>query len=509
MSEKCDERTLIKRTEEYWDNLQRNAERRDPVWREYVKELLPSEMACMEAQDKLPKESCQTLVLLVGQSVEPLLQSVWAHRPKEVLLILNRQYDEETSGDNFASTVRGLLSQLPPERRVAEGNIQQKVVKPSPANVFRALVERVRNGEGVVIDITGAKKSMVAGAFLYAAYADVPVSYVDFDDATYSARYSKPYGYASHIRSFENPYTAFALRDWERVRQLYRRHKFRDARRLLVGEDGKDKAKTVLGTMREYLSGSEPTIRALADLLRCYELWDAGLYNESAEQAQKIDGFQPPTVVDRLGGKWFETEQARFKRGVSNFYKDTPEFRAYVYDELARVERLIEFNHDYRSAFLRAGSLNEIVMTVRMVVMSEPDKRERVLAKIDEKGIPWAKWLFEQLVAGKPFKWHGIEFPLAEPMRNWWSQLDDNLFNTQEGWRDLIHRRNDLVHQYYSPPREWAEDALSFVQANVEDFWGADANRDVDTQALPWSELCELADLKEYLPPNLLADISD
>ncbi len=509
MSEKCDERTLITKTEEYWDHLQRNAKRRDPVWRAYVENLLPLEMACMAAApDRLPQAPCQMLVLLVGQSVEPLLQSVWAYRPKELLLILNRQYDEETTGDNFASTVRGLLSQLPSEQRVAEENIQQQVVKPRPANVFRALVERLRDREGVVIDITGAKKSMVAGAFLYAAYADVPVSYVDFDDASFSVKYGKPYGYASHIRSFENPYTAFALRDWEQVRQLYLRYKFRDARRLLVGEDDKNKAKMVLATMRKYLPASESAIHDLADLLRCYELWDAGLYNESAENAQKIAGFRPPTAVDRLGGRWFETERARFKGGLPDFYEDAPEFRAYVYDELARIERLIEFNHDYRSAFLRAGSLNEIVMTVRMVTLSEADKRARVLAKIEQEGIPWAEWLFEQFVAGNPFKWHGIEFPLAGPMRNWWSQLDDNLFNAHEGWRDLIHRRNDLVHQYYSPPREWAQDVLSFVQANVEDLWGADAAKDIDTEALPWSELCGLTGLKEYLPHNLLADVN-
>jgi len=114
--------------------------------------------------------------------------------------------------------------------------------------------------------------------------------------------------------------------------------------------------------------------------------------------------------------------------------------------------------------------------------------------------------LFEQFVAGKPFKWHGIEFPLTGQITPWWRDLDDNLFNGPEGWRDLIHRRNDLAHQYYSPPPEWAEDALRFVQANVEDFWGPDAGKIIDAQTLPWSEVCQLTGLAEYLPPNLLND---
>ncbi len=68
----------------------------------------------------------------------------------------------------------------------------------------------------------------------------------------------------------------------------------------------------------------------------------------------------------------------------------------------------------------------------------------------------------------------------------------------------FIGRRNDLAHKYYSPPREWAEDALDFVRANVEDSWGTAVGEAIDTQALSWSGLCELAGLSEYLPPNLL-----
>ena len=80
MSKGCDERAMKRKTEGYWDSLRSNFGNPIPVWREYVENLLPEEMACMEAGGRLPKKSCQALVLLVGQSVEPLLQSVWAYR---------------------------------------------------------------------------------------------------------------------------------------------------------------------------------------------------------------------------------------------------------------------------------------------------------------------------------------------------------------------------------------------------------------------------------------------
>jgi hypothetical protein len=513
MPKGCDERAIKRKTERYWDTLRRNYERPIPVWREYVKNLLPEEMACMEAEGRLPKTSCQALVLLVGQSVEPLLQSAWTHSPQELLLILNQRYDEETTGENFASTLRDLFSLLPSERRIPDESIHQEIVEPKPASVFRALVEWVRDRDGVVIDITGAKKSMVAGAFLYAAYGDVPVSYVDFDDASYSAEYGKPYGYASHVRSFKNPYTAFALRDWERVRQLYLRYKFRDARLLLSHKDDDDGLGTVLTSMTEYLPGSASAIEKLISVLRCYELWNGGDHNQAAEIASNIEGFEPPTVVSMLGGRWFRVSDTEFVGGLPTFYENTPGFRAYVYDELGRIERLIKFNHDYRSAFLQASGLNEIVMVARMVelVGEHPEKGD--LLRVLQERTPKARELFSELIkpAGQTFQigkdvWitkgaPEITVEIAEGMEHWWEQPCAHPFDREDGWCELIDRRNDVTHKYFSVPRDWAQGALEFVRANVEDLWGARPD-EIRTEAIKWSELCKLTDLRQFLPPN-------
>ena len=507
------ERMMKKQTEEYWEALRRNANHRVPVWRKYVDGLLPLEMACMAAKGRLSQEPCQTLVLLVGQSVEPLLQSVWAHNPEKLLLILNRQYDEETTGEDFGHTLCELLSQLPSDRCVSDAHIHQETVEPRPADVFRKLVEQVRDRENVVIDITGAKKSMVAGAFLYAAYADVPVSYIDFDDAAYSTKYGKPYGYASHIRLFENPYTAFALRDWERVRRFYRRYKFRDARLLLSG-NGNGGPGTVLTSMTKYLPGSELAVNKLIAVLHCYELWDAGDYNQAANHANQIACFKPPAAVSLLGGKWFTVKDARFEGGLPDFYDDTPEFRAYVYDEMARIERLIKYNRDYRSAFLRAGSLNEIVMLSRLVKMVSCDSQRSDLLKSLQHRTPNARRVFEVLLKppgtifqiDKDIRFWGapdIQVTVTESMHPWWKGTD--LFNGECGWDVFIKRRNDLAHKYFSVPLTWAEDALRFVRLCVADLWGPDPGT-VDTEAMKWSELCRFTGLEQYLPPNLCAE---
>jgi hypothetical protein len=61
---------------------------------DYVRDLLPLELECARSlsDDRVPSVAQQggTLVLLVGYSLEPLLQSVAAYKPGKVVLVLNQ-----------------------------------------------------------------------------------------------------------------------------------------------------------------------------------------------------------------------------------------------------------------------------------------------------------------------------------------------------------------------------------------------------------------------------------
>jgi len=491
------------------------------------KSLLEAELAAAERRENLKAEPCKTLVLLVGHSLEPLLQSVCVYKPSRVVFLLNEDGYGDEEWYEFARHLteavghlaeKGLLDGMP--EFPGKGDDQGYPVKDEPHAVFQKLVEVLKDETEVVIDVTGGKKSMVSGAYMYAAYAGTRISYVDFDE--YDSEYRRPYGYTCKIDGLSNPYEAFALRQWEQVRALYKRYQFREARLLLVGHQ-QDKPqylqKPILEHMKEYLPGSETSIKQLEQILECYELWDAGLYNESAQKVkeiqEQISSFEPPTTVTRLGGKWFTTEQAHFKGAPPNFYEDTPELRAYVLDELARIQRLID-NEDYRSAFLRAGSLNEIVMLARLVkLVTNQEQRTRLLTALQSK-TPSAQSVFKYL--SKPA---GISFTVGrggadifissfegevitvtvEKEMTWWQNV--NLFDGHGSWQEFIQRRNDLAHKYYSPPRPWAEDALAFVRANVEDFWEPIEDINVHTEALSWPELCKLTGVAGFLPPNL------
>jgi hypothetical protein len=232
---------LRRMTQDYWLDAE-CLEYPDAV-RRYIRDLLPHELAYARGHDAIPScpQRCDWLALLVGYSWEPLLQAVCVYRPENILLVLNEHYGD-TSGVALGRELADIIRALPQELFSAGGEVQIHPDPPEfagerPAQIFRFLrdrfLPRLREAEQprIVLDITGAKKSMVAGAYLFGAHANVDVSYVDFDE--YDSRRSRPYGYSCRIGLLANPYEAFRLRDWQRVGQLYEQYAFGAARALL------------------------------------------------------------------------------------------------------------------------------------------------------------------------------------------------------------------------------------------------------------------------------------
>ncbi len=514
----CDERSIDDQLK--WYIAQRHPELGS-------KSLLQAELEWSRRSGDAEETQCQTLVLLVGFSIEPLLQSVCVHRPQKIALFLNEAGYLLEQPHSFAYHVtnavkilacEGLLDVVPlfPGE---EGHAGFKV-EDSPQAVFRKLVEVLRDETDVVIDVTGGKKSMVSGAYLYAAYSGVEISYVDFDK--YDPKRRRPYGYTCWIDKLSDPYREFALRDWERVRSLYNRYQFREAGEIL-GED-------ILPVMEQRLPNSKDSMKRLVEFMEYYEAWDRGDFREARRVGTRIEqfakshkfSFSQPTAVTELGDIWFEIEanSYEFRKIPKGLYGHEHKLKAYVCDELSRVCRLIRFNEDYRSAFLRAGALNEIVMLGRLVVLVTcREERQRLLDALDER-TPTARQVFgglakTSLTIGKNRKfdisWHHGPEPAITvtntPMQDWWSQTafkDNPNQSENDGWMQFLDIRDKLTHRYLSVPRKWAEDAYEFVRANVQDWsqsLGGSGNCSIfKTEALPWLKLCELSGISEFLP---------
>lgn len=525
-----DKKDLLKEiTEKYWESyeptdIDRSLERYlEPQEALDGQSLLEAEMKYAYAKGKIEVQPCNTLVMMVGYSLEPLLQSVCVYRPKKVVLLLNEDgYDFPTGNKKWHVFARHLIRAVDllvgtgievdgeriTQRPQFPGPDEKKrgyPVADSPEAVFQKLVEVLHDEKDVVIDVTGGKKSMTSGAYMYAAYAGARISYVDFDE--YDPKRRRPYGYSCKIKPLKNPYQAFALREWERVRALYKRYQFREARRILDGE--------VLPAMEQWQPEAVSAVRCLGRVLEFYEKWDSGDFHGAYQYAnsQLPLEFPKPSAVTKLGPRWYKIVENRFVQTPSHFYGDSEDVKVYVCDELARIKRLIEYNEDYRSAFLRAGGLNEIVILTRLVALvSDPTERQSLLNPLDER-TPSAEKVFKALLDPAktsinvkkdiPFKnAPNLTISRSTPMNSWWKST--GLFGDENGWEVFLTRRNELIHKYFSVTPEWADSALAFVKANVEDFWGKRVEEmGVQTNTLPWRELCKLTRIDRFLPPNL------
>jgi hypothetical protein len=218
------EAQLKRMTEMYWI---REAEGRTE-W--YIENLLPLEME-FSGQ---PQRECDTLTLLVGYSPDPLLQTIFVYQPRRIFLVLSESYGEYTGeemADNYVEWIElmaeyGLFSGDVPS---PEEDMVISRGKARPDWIFNqlrsALLPDQQAGQRIVVDITGAKKNMAAGAFLFAAYVGAQINYVDFDK--YDDRSRRPYGYTCNIGPQPNPYETFGLRDWEQIQKLYSQFAFR------------------------------------------------------------------------------------------------------------------------------------------------------------------------------------------------------------------------------------------------------------------------------------------
>jgi hypothetical protein len=290
---------------------------------------------------------------------------------------------------------------------------------------------------------------------------------------------------------------------------LYKRYQFRDAHDLLLG--------SILYTMANILPETVKPIQDLGAFLDYYEKWDYGDFRGAKLISNSMRAFNQPSAVKELGDIWYEFSDRDFLNKPKGFYGNLSAMNVYVYDELERICRLIEYKQDYRSAFLRAGGVSEIIMLARVIqLVRNPMERNNLLDALDEY-TPNARKVFIAMLDSEktninvqkdiPFRnAPPIIIPKSYPMTAWWKKT--TMFSANNGWDILLTKRNELAHKYFSVPREWAEDALKFAQANFEDFKGQPMiSKDLQTSALPWFELIQLCGLSGYLPPNLLKEV--
>jgi len=567
---------LQDRTNRYW-----NQDRRDEKERlkRYVDMLLPYELHFAQRGGALEWPPCDTLALLVGHSLEPLFQAIGVFEPQRVVLLLNKVYGCREVGKWQSGKHRGadvkqwieeLLIPLLGKSR-DEVVIESKVIgRPGekadlPDAVFHALCAHVlsdrQEGDKVIVDITGAKKSMDVGAFLFAAYANIPVSYVDF--GCYHPDKRRPYGYTCRIGLLPNPYETFELRRWEEVQHLYERYHFRAAREAL---------EQILPAMRSPLTGAGRSLfdtsqihaaERLQRVLQFYEAWNDGDYCRANDLLSDLEPlllgeFIPPSAVESLAELWaaisVTSSIRQLRDSLAQMELDTQLLMSnnllltYARDELAKIKRLVEENEDNRSALLRAAGLDELLLKARWVRLwnagntgwidlwiREREKRndERLRECRSSPSISYpaspedlynklvhhsgdTRYMRQALQSSKKARRSGktVFIPLkmetryrARPAPDA-PQLEHYEQNIRPSAEVLTDLRNQAIHKYQYVTWPIAQAALELAEANLKDFenekkgWmclASDAMEGTDLGRLSWDEICVACGL-DFLP---------
>lgn len=541
----CIKEELKRRTHEYW-KVKDWGDKDESKMQWYIRELLRGELACKQYlpiaiasdpnESAKAKDECDILVIMLGHSFEPLLQAIVAYQPTQVLMVLNKKYDDEKDGEiagfryyqnkfeqGFDWLKENHLLIVTPE--ILPDPMRE--AGDSPVDIFRFLRQRllmpINEHKRIVIDITGAKKSMVAGAYLFAAFADVPVSYVDFE--TYNSEESKPYGYTCIIEEIASPTKTFRLRDWERVRQLCDHYAFRRAGEMLNDE--------LIPAMKEKFEGDEKELftpdeiasaENLVNALHIYQLWDEGHFSAAYQVFERcgLTTLPLPTAIAELGANNYwpqgqtiatlqqEVNTLQFGQNKdldTSLYLQHEKLLAYADDELAKVERLREKSEDYRSALLRAAGLSEFMILARLIrlwhadqLLLEGNNRTAIGDKKADthlvRVIMFSQML--QILEGKEVKIRSYNLPLptklklksatgAHLMGQFWSGLN---FSPDE----LAKLRNNAIHFCIPVSADLAEQSFDLVKANLTDFktwattFGLSTPNDIKTE-ITWREL--------------------
>lgn len=536
-------------TAEYWNKQQPAADATSAeriAW--YIRTLLPEELHYADVVRRaLTYPACHTLVLLVGYSPEPLLQTISVFQPRRVVLLLNQWYGKER-GQAHGAELAGWIAQWLAPMLPRPPALEMHEVADRPDAVFQALSSYVladrQAGKPVIVDITGAKKSMDAGAFLFAAYADLPISYVDFDD--YDETYRRPFGFHCRIGTLTNPYDAFRLREWERVRRMVEGYHFRAAAE----------------TLAEIVSQEHnPAAKRLLDVVSFYEAWDDGDYGRAgrllSDLQRELPAFTPPVAVKLLGGVWPSVDatlapqaaaiqlleqHARLRQAPGSIFEPNELLLAYARDELARIERLVSANEDNRSALLRAAGLDELLLKARWLrlwprgwveIWGAGDEdylgNSAALpattlaaalyeALLNHQGTDFMRWALQRVwpvsrSRGKRFAPAlKLAVPRDRPRETYQLRparaaptLSDYERSAGLDGEILADLRNQAIHMYLGATPPIARAAVKLAAANLADFEACWAPLDgpqaaqTDAGCLSWEALCRLCGL-ENLP---------
>lgn len=506
----CPDDDLKRITDKFWyelDDVRYDRHRRGKRWREYIEggdhfskgsvPLLQREIDCArnrstEKESFLPKPvqaGCQkTLIVLIGESFQPLLQSVYVHAPNRLVTVANRSYGDDPKklwddnkgyreGEKHREEFHKYVGYLPLEKRP---DIDGDCVDDEPTAVFHLLQKKLESDLAdpdteVIVDITGAKKTMVAGAFLLAAYTNAEIQYVDAD----LYKNGRPYGFACHFRSVDSPLRRFALREWQQIERLYRQNDFSGALNLLQP------------IVNEVDAADSDILEHLCTFLRICVHWENGELQEAKRLYNDLPAdLRPmvPSAVPELFDCWPQVNDPKANLNPDLFLSPD-KMLIYAGDELIRACRLLKRNR-LRAAYTRAYALHETLLKARIIGLFDANE-------LHNHNSHDVNWILRKLYHSE------AESILRNNRRQGFERentTSPTLFSYPSEAKQLRHTRNRVAHTYYPMTAQIVSSAILFAHTNFIDFQQNWVKTFPDGRS--WEDVQILLETKRFMVPT-------
>lgn len=392
-----------------------------------------------------------TLVILVGLTFEPLLQSIAVHRPQTLIPILNHTYGDDPEDENehikwdkHWQSLAEYISMLKLKLQVEE---PQEPVGDSAEEVFTYLTNSstlrsalTKPTMRVIIDITGAKKTMVAGAFLLGMQSKAEIWYID----TSKYKDGRPYGYSCHFKQVSEPLRILGIDIWEQIQSAYGKGQYALAKALLP----------------------KSTYEAFGTFLHVLDGWDNGDLHMAKNRLDALDletAQLAPTAITLLFNYWPIIPSPRAELH-NQFFDDPERVLVYAYDEYERIKRLQAINA-LRSSFTRAFALHETLLKARVVTLyqkgqlynyaSSSDRLDYLLHKLGVDDA-YAIQKGDQRQNLKRIDPYNPQAFLTDP--------------TKYGYEETRNTRNRAVHTYFPMTQALVMEAIELLKDNLTNY---------------------------------------
>ena len=363
----------------------------------YWSGIFPKELEVVEARERgsgvledfrSPTQSSPdkgpAMIMPIGQSYEPLVLAVHLVRPRVIFAIhrnenllekfkesLNKAANSLQEARSYSKTVKGVYLSLSDNPNIGEAALLFRILRDPSGSLScdKETAEELENelGNGnVIFDITGAKKTMSGGCFLFAAYYDIPVYYMDFDseDGAYHPDLGRPYPGRCFYTRQPSPISGFGLKKVRDIKQAFDERRFPDVVLML------DELIQVMGKGVDEGYFDEKEIDLYGNMKRVAEVyadWQEGAYGKRGgkDLGERLAEIAPE-LVDCREEKLFKyagifpSRDQKAKKFNADYYAQIKPFCSYVLLELARLLRKSTLSNP--TLFLRAFALEEFLI---------------------------------------------------------------------------------------------------------------------------------------------------